>query len=207
MTDIDSIRSDLAFMRAMADDGRTPSPQGGVILAAGGFIFGAASFAAWGVLSGRLPGGAPAAWAPWAAAMAVFVPVLVLALRAIGREKGGAAAGSLPAVAGMAWGALGGAMFTLIAAAVAANVVTGSPAAWSFIPSVFLALYGAGWTVACAASGRGWMRWVALASFAASVVLACLAASPAVYLVYGAALMLLGGLPGLVLARAPRARV
>lgn len=201
MTDIDSIRSDLAFMRAMADDGRMPSPQGGAILAGGGFIFGLASFVAWALLDGRLPGGAPAVWIPWAAAMAVFTPVLVLSLRAIGREKGKEVDQGLPAVAGMAWAGLGGAMFTLIVAAVAANVVTGSPAVWAFVPSVFVALYGAGWTVNCAASGRSWMRTVALASFAASVVLACLAGSPAVYLGYGAALIALGGLPGLALAR------
>lgn len=202
MTDADTLRSDLAFMRAMADDGRSPSPQGGAILAAGGFIFGLASFAAWAVLSGLAPGGVQAVWLPWGAAMLVFAPVLVLCLRSIGREGGSAPASGVSAIAGRAWSAMGGAMFTLIVAAMAANVVTGSPAVWALIPSVFTALYGAGWAVACAASGRGWMRGLALASFAASVVLACLAASPAVYLAYGAALMLLGGVPGLVLARA-----
>ena len=206
MTDIDSIRSDLAFMRAMADDGRAPSPQGGLILAAGGFVFGAASFVAWALLAGALPGGAAAVWIPWLAASLVFAVVLATSLRAIGKGRSGEASEpGFAAVAGMAWAALGGAMFTLIAAAVAANLVTGSPAVWSLIPSVFIALYGAGWTIACVASGRGWMRSVALASFAASVLMACLSGSPLVYLAYGVALILLGGVPGLLLARAPAA--
>ena len=204
MTDIQSIRDDLAYMRGLADEGRQPSRGGGVILAAGGFAYGAASFAGWALLTGAAPGGAGVIWAPWVAASVVFYAVLFAQLRTLKRE--GAKAGTAPAtLSGLAWAAMGGAMFTLILAAVAANWVTGSPLVWAVIPSVFLALYGTGWTVAAAASGQGWMRNVALLSFASSVAIAFLAGSTGVWLAYGVALCALGGAPGLVLARKPRA--
>ncbi len=203
MSDIQSIRDDLAYMRGLADDGRRPSRRGGVILAAGGFTYGLASFAGWACLTGFAPGGAAAVWAPWTAATLVFYAVMFVQLRALKRE--GKGSGTAPSnLSGLAWAAMGGAMFTLILSAVAANWTTGSPLVWAVVPSVFLALYGTGWTVAAAASGRTWMRNLALASFAGAVAIAFVAGSTTVWLAYGVALMLLGGAPGVVLARDPR---
>ncbi len=203
MSDIQSIRDDLAYMRGLADDGRRPSRKGGLILAAGGFIYGLASFAGWACQAGIAPSGAQATWAPWLAASIVFYAALFVLLRAMKRE--GRGGGSTPStLSGLAWSAMGGAMFTLILAAAAADWATRSPLVWAVVPSVFLALYGTGWTVAAAASGRGWMRNLALLSFASAVAIAFLAGSTTVWLAYGAALVLLGGVPGLVLARDPR---
>ena len=203
MSDIQGIRDDLAYMRGLADDGRQPSRRGGVILAAGGFAYGAASLTAWLQYTGGLPGGVAAAWIPWGAATVVFYAVLFPQLAVLKRAAGRSS--TAPAtLSGLAWSAIGAAMFSLILAAVAANVTTRSTLVWALIPSVFLALYGTGWTVAASASGRGWMRNLGLASFASSVAIAFLAATPAVWLAYAAALVLLGGVPGLVLARDPR---
>ena len=203
MSDIQGIRDDLAYMRGLADDGRQPSRRGGVILATGGFTFAAASVAAWGCLSGRLPGGAQSVWAPWTAATLVFYAVLFVQQRALKRE-GRCATPAPSGLSGLAWAAVGGAMFSLILAAAAASWAMRSERVWALIPSVFTALYGAGWTVAAAASGRDWMRNLALASFAGAVAIAFTANSTAVWLAYAAALALLGGAPGLVLARDPR---
>jgi hypothetical protein len=204
MSDIQSIRDDLAYMRGLADDGRRPSRGGGVILAAGGFAYGAASLAAGGMVTGVLPGSAAGFWAPWAAATVLFYAVLFVQLRAIKREE----PRSLTApstLSGLAWSAMGGAAISVILAGVAAGWVTGSSLVWAVMPSVFLALYGVGWTVAAAASGAAWMRNVALLSFASATAIAFLAASPLMWLAYGAALMGLAGGPGLLLARKPLA--
>ena len=201
MSDMQTVRDDLAFLRTMAEGGRQPGRHTGVILATGGFAYGLASCAAWAVLDGRLPGGTAAIWAPWLLATVVFYAVLFAALRGV--TRGERARPGPNQLSGLAWAAMGGVMFSVILATVVANVVTGSPLVWTSIPSIFIALYGAGWTVAAAAAGRGWMRGVALASFAGAVALAFLAGRAEQYLAYGAALMLLGGIPGLALMRAP----
>lgn len=199
MTDqMQTMRDDLAFMRAMAAEGGQGSPKGGIIIAAGGFLYGAASIAAWASLTGRTGFGAPGVWAPWAIATLVFYAVLFVAVRAIKRDGARSGAGRL---VGTAWMGLGFAMFTIIVSAIASSYVTQSPLVWATVPSVFLAIYGAGWTVAAAASRKAWMSAVATASFAAAIGLGLIAANSVSWLAYGAALMLLGGVPGLVLAR------
>ena len=202
MSDIQSLQSDLAYMRGLADDGRQPSRRGGVILAAGGFTYGLASLAAWCLFEGASPMGQSVIWLPWVAATLVFYAILFTQLRAF--KQAAAAQPTAPAtLSGLAWSAMGGAMGTLILAAAVAHWKTGSSVVWAVVPSVFLALYGAGWTVASVAAGRIWMRRLAWASFAA-VAIAFIALTPAVWLAYGAALILLGGVPGVVLARDPR---
>ena len=204
MTDqMQTAREDLAFLRAMAAEGGRAAPQGGIIIAAGGFLFGAASVAAWAILSGRIAWGANLVWAPWLVATAAFYLLLFLALRGIKREGSRGVSGRL---AGQAWSALGGAMFTIVAGYVIAAALARNAAMWNTLPTVFLALYGAGWLVAGVATGRAWPRAVGLLSFVAAVVIACLAGSVDVWLAYGAALVVVGGLPGLYAMRtAPEA--
>lgn len=203
MSDIQNIRDDLAFLREVAESGRVGGPQGGVILATAGFVFGAASLTAWATFQGALPLSASQVWIPWLAATVIFYAVLLFALRAIKRQASGGAAARL---AGVAWSALGGAAFTLLAACIAVQWTTGSPLVWATTPSVFLALYGSGWIIAGAAAERGWMKAVGYVSFAAGVTAAFLALTPHIWLFYGLALMAVMGVPGLVLARASAAR-
>ena len=199
MTDqLQTMREDLAFMRAMASEGGQGSPKGGIIIAAGGFLYGAAAMVEWGSLTRRLPFGSVGVWAPWLVATAAFYAVLFFAVRAIKRDGAESGAGRL---VGAAWMGLGFAMFTIILSCVAASTVTQSPVVWAAVPSVFLAIYGAGWTVAATGSRKAWMAIVAALSFLAAVGLGLLAQTSTAWLAYGAALMLLGGVPGLVLAR------
>jgi hypothetical protein len=200
MTDqMRTMRDDLAFMRAMAAEGGQGSPKGGIIIAAGGFFYGGAAIAAWASLTGRLPFGVTGMWAPWLIATVAFYAVLFLAVRAIKRGASGGAG----RLVGAAWMGLGLTMFSIILSAIAANYVTQSPVVWATVPSVFIAIYGAGWTVAASAARKGWMWAVAILSFVTAVGLGLIAQTSGAYLAYGAALMLLGGVPGLVLARRP----
>lgn len=199
MTDqMQTMRDDLAYMRAMAAEGGRGSPKGGLIIAAGGFLYGAASIAAWASLTGRLPYGTAGVWAPWAIATVAFYAALFVLVRGIKRDGLESGAGRL---VGAAWMGLGWSMFTIIVSAVGASYVTQSPLVWAVIPSVFLAIYGAGWTVAATAARKGWMGVVAVSSFLSAIGLGLIAQNPMSWLAYGVALMLLGGAPGLVLAR------
>ena len=199
MTDhMQTMRDDLAFMRAMAAEGGQGSPKGGIIISAGGFLYGMAAMAEWASLTRRLPFGSTGVWAPWLVATVVFYAVLFFTVRAI---KRGGAEGGAGRLVGAAWMGLGFAMFTIILSCVAAATVTQSPVVWASVPSVFLSIYGAGWTVAATASRKGWMAVVAVLSFLAAIGLGLIAQTTTAWLAYGAALMLLGGVPGLVLAR------
>jgi hypothetical protein len=68
-------------------------------------------------------------------------------------------------------------------------------------PSVIFALYGAGWAVAAAMTGKKWLWWIAIGSWAMAPVLGFFAGQAEQYLAYAAALILLTFLPGVALAR------
>lgn len=196
MTDrIDAIRDDLAFMRAVsADSEPAQSRKGGLILLTAGLVFGAASLAAWCGATGRLP--FAAVQGVWFIAMAVFFVALVAVLTLGPRSQG-----VRDRATGMAWAAMGGAIFTtVIGFQVAANVLR-SPQVFAGLPTLIVALYGAGWTVSGAMSGQRWRVAVALGGYVAAVLLAFLVASPVLYLAYALALFALAAVPGLVLLR------
>ena len=195
MTDMQTIRDDLAFMRgvsAAADPGQTR--KGGLILLSAGVIFGAASLAAWGGATGQLPF-AVVRWV-WLAAMVAFFAVLAGILTVGPRSQG-----VRDRATGAAWAAVGGVIFTAVIGFEVAAQVLRSTAVFAGLPTLIIALYGAGWTVSGAMSGRRWRIAVALGGYVAAVVLAFLVASPAIYLAYAAVLVGLTAVPGLVLLR------
>lgn len=195
MSDMQTIRDDLAFMRQVSTASAPEQMRkGGMILLAGGVIFASASLAVWAAMESLVPP-AGAHWA-WLAAMVVFFVVLVAVL-----ARGPRSQGVRDKATGMAWAGMGGVIFTTVTGfSVSANVLH-DPAVFAGLPTLITALYGAGWTVAGAMSGRRWMTGVALGGFVAAVVLAFLVASPAIYLAYAAVLLALAAAPGLVLLR------
>ena len=193
MTDrIDTIRDDLAFIRSLAVAEPGGSRKGGVILAAAGLIFGAASLVNWRAASGALPV-SMADWS-WLIATGAFIGVLVTTLVVFKPSEGVRERAS-----GMAWSGVGGALFSIFLGLNAAASVLHSTVVFAAVPTVVLALYGAAWTVASAMSGRRWQAAVALACYSAATALGFLVASPAVFLAYAVALLLLATAPGLVM--------
>lgn len=187
---IDAIRDDLAFMRGLASaDEPGASRKGGVLLTAAGIIFGAASLVAWRAASGALPAAA-VVWV-WPVATGVYIGVLASTLVLFERSQG-----VRDRAAGVAWAGVGGAIFAILLGLQAAAATAHSPVVLAAIPTVVLALYGAGWTVAAAMSGRRWKAATAFASYAAAVAIGFLVASPSVFLAYAAALLLLAAAPG-----------
>src|SRR4051812_36060115 len=65
MADMQSVRDDIAFMRALAEEGRTAPLVGGGILLTAGLVFGAASLGHYAVMSGLIhvsPWAYPVVW-------------------------------------------------------------------------------------------------------------------------------------------------
>lgn len=203
MTDdqIQSVKDDIAFMRALAAEGQKTPMLGGAIMVVAGLIFGLASIGHWALVVGILrldpAWGTAAVWLP---AMLIFAIALVVVIRRTERKPG--ARSPTNTATGAAWMGVGIAIFVMALSYAAAAWQLRSEAVLATFPSVIFALYGAGWAVASAMTGKRWLWFVAIGSWAMAPLLGWLSGQSWMFLVYGAALLLLMSLPGLVLMRA-----
>ena len=202
MTDdqMQSVKDDIAFMRALAAEGQRTPLLGGKILAAAGLIFAAAALAYWAMMVELID--LHHGWGSlgiWMGALAVFLIVLAILNRGI-RNKPGTGSPTNRA-SGTAWMAVGMSIFAMGLSYAATGWKLQSELVMATFPSVIFALYGAGWAVAAAMTGKRWLWWVAIGSWAMAPVLGWFADGPEQYLAYAAALLLLTFLPGVVLTR------
>ena len=146
--------------------------------------------------TGRV-GGPPWTYvAIWVGATVLFM-VILTALRArIGGQKAGGNRAS-----GVAWTGVGWTIFALSAsiAIVAWRSHSAIPAL--LFPSIILALYGLGWMVGAAVSGRRWIWLTSIGAYLMSLVLAWFSMTSAVMLLFAACMALLAVAPGLALMR------
>lgn len=194
-----AIRDDLAYMRALADEGRRTPMLGGSILIAAGLIYGTAALLHWAVVADLLALHPMALNAIWGVAVVAFMIVLFTLKARLGGRPGASAL--INKVGGAAWGGMGGASFAIGLGLFAAVYQTGDWIFMGLFAPVILALYGAAWIVGAALSDRSWMKWVAIGSYAAAVASALLIESSWQYLFYAAAMFALSVLPGLALVR------
>ena len=204
MTDgMQGLRDDVAFMRALAEEGRNTPLMGGSILVTAGAVFAPASLAHWGVVSGRMPLDPSAVGVIWIAAFLVFMAALFSLKARIGARLGSAAGTNR--AAGAVWAGVGIASFALWGAFMVASIRTEQWAIMDMFAAVILALYGAAWSVAGALSGRTWIKAVAGLAMVLAFGLAFVVGRPEQYLLYAAALVVVALLPGLHLMRQSRA--
>ena len=188
-----SLSEDIAFIRAMAEEGRRTPFRGGVSLTAG-LIWGSASLYCWTVAAGlwtNPPGGLASAGWIWLVAAVVFALAgfpLGIYRRAPGAHRAAAAA----------WGGVGIACWTISAAVIIAAVRTHTGAIFSLLPPIIMALYAGGWMIGAWAFRACWQLWIGGLCLLSSLVLAYFAAQPVEYLLFALALYGLAGLPGLV---------
>lgn len=196
---LEALRDDIAFIKALAQEGRRAPLLGGAILMLAGGVFGLASIGHWAVAAGVLAVDASAYAILWITAMAVFfVGLMVLSAR-INRMPGASAAVNRASSA--AWAAVGGAVFTLAVALSVISYKLQSAVIGVAFPSLILALYGTGWLVSGEMAEKRWIKWLAFASFGFAVAVAFAAGDPVQYLIYAVALVFLAFVPGLILMR------
>jgi hypothetical protein len=194
MTDhMQTIRDDLAYLRAMAEEGRDGGHRGGAIGVAAGLIYAACSVCEWAALTGRAS--QAIANDGWLGGTALFLCVVAFV-----KITGGASTGRARA-ANIAWIGVGWAIFALCGALTVASWKMQSALLIFFFPSIIFALYGAAWTVAALVTKKLWMSLTAAGSFLATVACAWFIKDPVQYLIYAAGLLLLAALPSAVMMR------
>jgi hypothetical protein len=199
--DVQAIRDDLAFMRALAQEGRRAPLLIGDNLMVGGLVYGAAGLVAWAVSAHLL---ALPNW--WEATIWFAVTPPYMAYSHLRRVQWRCAQPGATAITNRAvhatWRGIGYALLTLgVATAIAAYQMK-SMAPFGLFPSIVMAFYGLGWMVAAAMSETKWLRAVSIASFIAAVLIALTPDAKSGFLVTSAALFLLMALPGWLLTRA-----
>ncbi len=197
---LQSLRDDLDYMKALAREGRQAPLLGGQILLTAGLSFGTASLVIYSMVKGYIPATQALANGVWAASMAVFFIGLYLGSRRAKGQPGHATTNNRGAQAG--WKGVGFAIFAFgLSLAAASWRLRDTNLIWLFAPFV-LVVYGAGWTVAAAMSGRRWMGVLAVGSYLGGIGMGLMAGSDEMFLGYAACLFLLAAAPGVVLMRA-----
>jgi hypothetical protein len=196
---IETLKDDIAFMKALAQEGSTvPLLFGGNMVAAG-LIFGAASVGHWLIATGvlALPG-----WgylANWLGAGVLFGVVCRLLVRRASSRPGFDA--GVNRATGSAWSGVGFAIFAMWMGVMAYGYRTQNWEVMNIFPVIIFGVYGAAWLVAGDMTGKGWIKLVALGSFAGAVLMGFLSGTTQQMLGYAGCLFLLAVVPGLVLMR------
>lgn len=196
---IQSVHDDIAYMKALAQEGRQTPLLGGSILITAGLVFGLASIVHYGIESGIIDL-APAAYLVlWGGAMLIFFAVLIIQSRRFGSKPGAQSAANRAAGAGWMGVGLGIFVMSLSMAVIGWKVKSDIPAL--IFPSLIFALYGSGWAVSATMSDQKWQWRLAIACWIAAPLIAFLVGSPLMWLGYAAGLFLFAALPGVLLVR------
>lgn len=202
---IASDKDDIAYIRALAEEGRTAPPLSGPVLVAAALIFGTASVAQWAIQSGVLDVDPMTQLWVWIASGVAFGAALFVLLGRMKRKPGYNTVRNQ--AMGAAWSGVGFLIFSIWLGMLAIGLMRGDWTPMMLMPSVVFAAYGAAWTTAAAVSGRKWMNGVALASFAGAALMGAFSGDPAGYLIFAALLIFTVLIPGVVLTRQEPAEI
>jgi len=196
---VQSVHDDIAYMKALAQEGRQAPLLGGSILITAGLVFGLASIVHYGIDSGliALP---PVSYAfLWGAAGLIFFAVLMVQIRRTDRKPGAQSAANRAAAAG--WMGVGLGVFVMSLSMTVISWKVQSDIPFMIFPSLIFALYGAGWAVSATMSDQKWQWRLAIACWIAAPLIAFLTGSPLMWLGYAAGLFAFALLPGVLLVR------
>ena len=196
MTDekMQTLKDDIAFMRALAQEGSSVPLLFGAVMVAAGLIFGAGAVGHWLLASDILRLSPWFFMVNWIGAGVVFFLVMTVLLRRASTRPGYSS--GVNKATGAAWSGVGFAIFASFLGLTAMGLTTGLWEVMAVFPVLILALYGAAWFVAAVLSNKGWIRLVSLGSFAGAVGMGALTGSPWQMLGYAACLLVLAVLPG-----------
>ncbi|MFN6980609.1 MAG: hypothetical protein ACK4NU_01640 [Brevundimonas sp.] len=197
--DTQAIQDDIAYMRALAQEGRHAPLLAGPVLVTAAVIFGTANVAQWALLTDVIDA---SPWAPvwlWIGSGLVFGVALAVL---IGRMKGkpGFNSSGNRAV-GAAWTAVGYGIFATWLGLMAMGLKTGDWSAMMAMPTVVFVAYGSAWIIGGTMTNTRWMTLTGLGSYVGAVAMGWFAGDMAVYLVFTLVIFAVALVPGLILMR------
>ncbi len=195
------LETELAYIRALAEQGSIGPMRNGASLVTAGLVYAVAAIAQYLAIVGILPG------TPWMSAVIWIGATIVFAVlsfmfrfnrHSANRSVGGRAAAAI-------WSGVGIAiMVFILCLIVIANVLKDFSAVSFLIAPVVLILYGVGWWVGGAMSGQAWVKWVAFGSFLAAPLITLMAGRAEQLLAYAVCLILFTTVPGAIVMRAAK---
>lgn len=196
-----TLKEDVSFLRAAAEDGGRPFIRDGAILAVTGILLGSAMLWSWTTEQGLLPS-LPGKWQPILQACLYelwLISVIVIWYRYRGRVESTAARAISATWSSFlchfvaSWGVM------------LATVRIGHPPPLTdLMVVVIFALYAMAWWVAAAVRQRRSYRAIALGCYAAEFGIGLLIATPLHHLAVGAAFLGFFALPGFAIMREAR---
>ena len=203
--DTTSPQDDIAYIRALAEEGRNTPVLGGGVLIVAGTVFGIASLIHYGIDSGLIAAEPVVYNYVWLGALVLFF-IGLIGLKSKIRSKPGARSAVTRAV-GAGWMGVGLGIFTMALSMAILSYKLQSEVPVFLFPSLIFALYGAGWAVSATMSGHKWQWWLAIGGWVGAPAIASLIGTPVLWLGYAAGLVLLALIPGLILVRQEPAEV
>ncbi|MBS0294741.1 MAG: hypothetical protein JSR45_00425 [Proteobacteria bacterium] len=194
--------ADLAYLRGLVDNGGRNQMTLGLLLFAGGLIYGLQVLGHWAQATGALRLSGPGGLALGLGPTVVFLAFLSWVLW---RERKHPVSGSANRATNAAFAAAGMANLSMIAVFGMAAVRYHSLVMWEFYPAVVFALQGAAWFVAFMLRRRAWLCVVSLGWFGTAVALGAAIDTPDYPLIAAIGLLAWMAAPGLVIMRLARA--
>ena len=152
-----TLGEDIAFMRALAEEGRSRPLIGGSILRV---LYGTASLLVWAVSTYGFinPGTVPLIWLA-----ALIGSIIQLAFTRSTWAPSVESAASR--ASGLAWAGASWAIFVVVFSMILVAARTGDLLVMATLPSIALAFYGSAWFVAAALTRSAWLFGVAVPGF------------------------------------------
>jgi hypothetical protein len=199
MSDPLTLKNDIDYMKALAQDGgRRPIINGGSLFWAG-ITFGAASLIHYGFWTEVIP--MPNPWfsaVNWLGAGLIYAVLAVLSIRGSIKKYGHG--GTMNVAIGNIWSGIGFAIFVIAMCLIVAGThMEQMEATMSMLAPAILVLYGLGWWIVSAISGQGWLKFVCFGAFLGATGTSFMAGEPEQFLAYAACLILFATVPGLVI--------
>lgn len=198
MTDLDTARDDLAYLKGLVDGQGARTRVSGLLFIAGGLIYAAQCLGHWadwvGIVSIKGPAGLLLAFGP----TVVFLGILGWVMwNDRHKPKGGMAVRAINTV----FAATGSTNFVMIVVFATVSIRQQNFLIWFLYPCTVCALQGAAWLAAGSLSKRPWQIAVAIGWFAVTIGMAFTLGQPTYLLLISAGLLFLMALPGLILVR------
>jgi hypothetical protein len=192
------LETELAYIRALAEQGSMGPMRNGASLVTAGLVYAAAAIAQYLAVLGLLPRTGWMSALIWLGATAIFATVSFIFR--FNRHSANTSVGGRASAA--IWSGIGIAiMFFILCLIVIANVLKDFAAVSFLIAPVVLILYGVGWWVGGAISGKTWVKWVAFGSFVGAPLITLMAGRPEQLLAYAVCLVAFTTVPGVIIMR------